>query len=227
MTEIPLQIPLQLPYSEALTGEDFLVAPCNQDAVGWINRWPEWPAPALVVYGPAASGKSHLAHIWSEKSSSTLMTAKNVLAMDLQQFAGHPSHLLIDRADFMIGEREVEEQLFHLYNLCRENNKSMLLTMVTPPQGLSFVIADLASRLRAAPAVEIKPPDESLLASILVKMFHDRQLDVGADVIAYVVLRMERSFAAARALVDQADRLALAEKKPVTIALLRRILMQE
>ncbi len=222
----PTQIPFQLPYNEALHREDFLTAPCNQDAVAWISRWPQWPAPALVVYGPAASGKTHLAHIWADKSGGAPLAVQNLIEHDLQHFATDPKHILIDRADFVIGDRAVEEKLFHLYNLCREHEKSMLLTMITPPQALQFTVADLASRLRAAPAVEIKAPDENLLAAVLVKMFHDRQMDVQDDVIQYAVTRMERSFAAARSLVEQADTLALAEKKAVTLPLVRRILME-
>ena len=41
----------------ALGREDFLVAPCNEAAVAWLDRWPDWPGPALVIHGPPGSGK--------------------------------------------------------------------------------------------------------------------------------------------------------------------------
>jgi chromosomal replication initiation ATPase DnaA len=72
--------------------------------------------------------------------------------------------------------------------------------------------------------VTIHPPDETLLAAILIKQFADRQIRVGEDVIAYVLPRMERSFAAAREIVARADRLALVEKSRISIALMRKIL---
>ena len=41
--------------------EDFVVADGNREALAWIDRWPDWPAPALALSGPAGSGKTHLA----------------------------------------------------------------------------------------------------------------------------------------------------------------------
>jgi chromosomal replication initiation ATPase DnaA len=72
--------------------------------------------------------------------------------------------------------------------------------------------------------VSIRPPDEPLLASVLLKLFSDRQLQVADDAIAYVLPRMERSFAAARDIVALADRRALAEKRKISIPLLRKVL---
>ena len=56
-------------------------------------------------------------------------------------------------------------------------------------------------------------------ARCLVKLFADRQLAVDESLIAYLVTRMERSFAAARAAVAALDREALRQQRPVTRAL--------
>ena len=84
-------------------------------------------------------------------------------------------------------------------------------------------LPDLASRLRAAPAVAIGPPDDELLAALLLKLFADRQMMVSASVIGYLVRHMERSFAAAHALVEAADRRSLAERRAVSIGLAREL----
>ena len=72
----------------------------------------------------------------------------------------------------------------------------------------------------------IDAPDDALLGAILVKQFHDRQIKVAADVIAYILPRMERSFAAARDLVERTDRAALAQKRAISIPLVRDVLME-
>ena len=92
------------------------------------------------------------------------------------------------------------------------------------PTHADFVVPDLASRFRAAPCVSIHSPDDRLLASVLEKLFRDRQLRVGGDVIAYLLPRMERSFAAARHIVAQADRTALSEKRGISVPLMRKVL---
>ena len=58
----------------AVGGQDFLVAPSNQEAVNWLNRWPDWQVPAIVIYGPPGCGKSHLANLFLAKSGAILVT---------------------------------------------------------------------------------------------------------------------------------------------------------
>ena len=105
----------------------------------------------------------------------------------------------------------------------------MMITLRMAPGQRDFAIPDLASRFRAAPVVSIQPPDDMLLGSVLIKLFSDRQLNVSHDVISYLLPRIERSFAAAREVVVRADHLALAEKRPVSVPLMRKVLsaMQE
>ncbi len=194
----PEQIPFDLGHRNAFAREDFMIAPSNQAAVAWIDRWPDWPAPALIIYGPPASGKSHLGAVWKTKSA--------------QHF--------IDDIDTWIGDPAREEDLFHQYNIAKENGHSLLLAAASPPHQWGFTLPDLASRLKAAPCVEIEPPDDSLLAAMLVKLFHDRQITVNAEVIHYILPRIERSYHAARTLVETADRAALSGGRAVTIPLL-------
>jgi chromosomal replication initiation ATPase DnaA len=54
---------------------------------------------------------------------------------------------------------------------------------------------------------------------VIVKLFADRQLAVEESLVAYLVTRIERSFAAARMAVERLDREALRLKRPVTRAL--------
>ena len=83
---------------------------------------------------------------------------------------------------------------------------------------------DLKSRLGAAPNIRIHAPDETLIAAVMVKMFADQQMDVGADVLAYLVNRMDRSFEAARVLVTRLNNASLAAKRGITVPLARDVL---
>jgi len=48
----------------------------------------------------------------------------------------------------------------------------------TPVASFPVAIKDLASRLRALPGVQLAPPDDDLLRSLIVKLSADRQLNV-------------------------------------------------
>ncbi len=85
---------------------------------------------------------------------------------------------------------------------------------------------DLASRLNAAPQAGIGAPDDALIAAVLVKQFADRQLKVDAEVISFMLTRMERSFEAARVMVAAIDALALEQRRNITVPLVRQVLEQ-
>lgn len=210
---------LPLPEPAPARGRaDFLVSECNAAAFGWIERWPDWPGKTLVLYGPGRCGKSHLVELWRQRSDATVVAGAALGAADPVTLANGPA-VAVDDAD-----QAPERALLHLYNCCRETGASLVIVARRAPALWPIALADLASRLRAAPAVAIGPPDDTLLAAVLVKHFTDRQLLVASNVIGFVVRRMERSFAAAAALADRLDRAALAVQGPVTLALARKAL---
>jgi len=193
--------------------EDFVVGSGNREALAWIDRWPDWPAPALALTGPSGSGKTHLGRIWASRANATLMDGadlegKNVA--DLTALASASPAIVIEHAD-----RAPERALFHLYNLMRERSLHLLLISETPPAHWRIALPDLASRLRAAPAVDLAPPDDELLGSIILKQLADRQLHSGPGVVQYLVSHMERSADAARRVVAALDRRALSERREI------------
>ncbi|MGH1402696.1 MAG: HdaA/DnaA family protein [Alphaproteobacteria bacterium] len=218
------QIPLDLAARPAFGRGDFHVGTSNRDAVGWIDRWPEWPAPILILQGPPASGKSHLAAVWQEQTGAAIINPEALVSRSAENLFELGPSLVLDGLDPWLGDREAETTLFHLYNMLKEEQKTMMVTMRMSANQSDFVIPDLASRFRAAPCVAIQPPDDMLLASILIKLFTDHQLTVNNDVISYLLPRMERSFAAARDVVKRADHTALSEKRGISVPLMRKVL---
>lgn len=218
------QIPFDLGHRTAMGRDDFLVSPSNQDAVAWIDLWPEWPAPVVILYGPVASGKSHLAAVWGEKANAACVHPGALNDSSIRDIARAAKHVILEDADNLIGNVDGEKGLFHLYNLFKEEKRSVLMTLQEPPVRRAFAVPDLASRLRAAPAVAIREPDDALLGAVLVKLFNDRQLRVGADTVKYILSHMERSFEEARRIVAEADLRAITEKRAVSVPLLKEII---
>ena len=213
MTE---QYPLPLPHRTALGRGDFLVAPANEEAVAWLDRWPDWPAPALVLAGPAGSGKSHLAHVFRARSGAQLLAPEG-LAEALPNLAVRVA--VLDRA-----ERADEESFLHLYNLLAERRGHLLILAREPPSRWGVALADLRSRLLAAPAARLAAPDDALLAALLVKLFADRHVRPPAELVDWLVAHIERSSEAAAAAVETLDRAALTAGRPINVALARAVL---
>lgn len=211
----PRQLALALGHDESFARDDFLSGPSNAKALALIERWPDWPSRAILLVGPEGSGKSHLAAIWSANAGARTVSAR------LVEEASVPAMLATDALvveDLSTGFLE-ERALFHLVNLAREQGAHLLLTARTAPGAWQISLPDLASRLREIPVVTLEPPDDALLRAVLVKLFADRQLAVDESLIVYLITRIERSFAAARAAVAALDREALRQQRPVTRAL--------
>jgi len=210
----PDQLVLALPHRQALEAQDFLVSRSNTAAVEAIDRWPEWPLPSLLVVGPAGSGKSHLVNVWRLKSRADVISGARLGEAAVASFEAHQA-LAVEDIDRGIGNEQV---LFHLLNLAREKQGSLLLTSRVAPGEMTIGLPDLRSRLRATPPLLIEAPDEGLLKSVLVKLFADRQLAVEPHVVTYLALHMDRSMEAARRVVALSDRLSLAMQRKVTRA---------
>ena len=225
------QLALDLGHRAAFGRDDFLVAPCNADAVAWIDRWPDWPSPGLALWGAPASGKSHLAAVWRSRAAAACPDPASLAGRAPAEIAQGASAVLLDGLDAALaaaGARagDLAEAVLHLYNHLAAAGGHLLVTGEAPPARWAIALADLRSRLVALPAVGIERPDDATLAAVLVKLFADRQVRVGEEVVALLVARMERSFAAAAAAVDALDRAALAGGRAVTPALVREILLE-
>lgn len=215
---------LEFVFAPSFQAEDFLVSASNQEAMRWIEEWPGvWPARALNLHGPAGCGKTHLAHIWAARAAAGWLTSAQALALPPQEaFAAHPAWVV--EAPLLAGH---ETAWFHLLNVAREDGKWLLLTSRTPLSREPCALADLQSRLAALPAVGMQEPDDVLLESMLAKRFSDMQLKVPSAVLRYAVPRMERSFAAAEALVRTLATQSLAEKKNITLPWIKKFLETE
>jgi chromosomal replication initiation ATPase DnaA len=220
VTGVGKQLTLDWPHEPSSAREDFLPAPENADALKWIDAWPNWPSPAIVLVGPSGSGKSHLGAIWARRTGAQVISAERIGDSALVEVAASPA-LLIEDADRIGAE---EASLFHLLNLLRENGASALITARQAPGFWGLKTPDLLSRLRLAPIVTLWEPDLDLAHAVLFKLFSDRQLVVDPAVVAYIAVRIERSLNAARAIVHALDREALSRGKRVTRAMAAEIL---
>lgn len=207
-----VQLPLSLPYRKAFGREDFLVAPSNYEAVSWVDKWPNWPYPAVLIYGEKGSGKTHLASIFSEYH----IEAKDLTSGFLPYFQ---KKVVVENLDELANERA----LFHLFNFMAEMGGYLLLTARRPPQ---FLLPDLKSRMMAVPKAPILMPDEHLVRAFFEKAFQERQVRVDASVVDFAVRHVARSFPMIHQVIHLADEKALANTGKITISIMKEALAE-
>ena len=214
------QLNLSLPARENFREEEFLVAECNRAA--WQRLAQPLKEHALLLSGPAHCGKTHLAHIWAARHQAAFLQGGDMPPnLAPQSLFAATRHLVVDEC-----EKADETALFHLLNHLRAE-PGLFVLLTRDSAAADVKLPDLRSRLRALPQVVMEEPDEAMLAALLLKLFNDRQIRISKNLLAFLLPRMERSYHAARQLVEGLDAAAIVSQSPITIALARRLLQED
>ncbi|MEQ9663171.1 MAG: chromosomal replication initiator DnaA [Parasphingopyxis sp.] len=188
------QIPLPLDWPDQADDDAFILDESNRDAVRHLEHWSLWPVRISLLTGPRKSGRSTLARLFARKSGGDVF----------------------DDAD--LGD---EEEIFHAWNRAQAEHKPLLIVANAPPPVWHIRLPDLRSRMAATPKVEIGEPSDMLIGGRIVRHFASRGLDVGPDVVDYLLTRMERTHFGLFRLIEAMDRIAMESGRRISRALAR------
>ena len=217
------QLLLDLPNVAGGGRDDVIVGPANRVAVAHLDAWPDWPQPLTVLTGPSGSGKSHLARCWAARTGAVTFDARMLDEIEMGEDVGDEPFLIEDADRGGLSERA----LFHILNAARAHGLTGLVTTRFRPGVWNVSLADLNSRLKAANQIELEIPDDAVVAGVAFKLFAERQLEVEAETIDFLVSRTTRSLKHVHALVRRLDYLSLTRRRPVTRALVSEALRME
>jgi chromosomal replication initiation ATPase DnaA len=212
------QLRLSLKRPAAYTRAEFVQGASNAEATAAIDAWPNWSGGCLALVGPKSAGKTHLARAWADGARAIVLDRA---APDLAVAETRP--VLLEDVDQGVDE----EALFHLINLAARMGCGLLVTARTLPGSWTCILPDLRSRLNAMPVAQIAAPDDQVLQGVLRKFFRERNIRPHDDVYPYLLRRMERSIAGARAIVERLDETDHSEIQPVSRVLARQILERD
>jgi chromosomal replication initiation ATPase DnaA len=218
------QLLLDFPHPKQYFKEDFISTPENQVAYDVICNWPAtWGVDpysfAIIISGPEACGKTHLAHIWQRKANAYFVSPNEDLSNKLDQF----DSFILEDIDNKIWD---QIYLFHSFNKLHENKKFTLYTSQIKPIEINFQLKDLRSRINSIFNLEVSYPSDELVKIMLLKHFSERELKVSLDVINFLVARIPRTFSQIANIVNILDKAALLQKRNITIPLIKNVLRQ-
>ena len=218
---MPNQLALPFGSRPAFRREDFIVAPSNEQALRFIERWPDWPVRAAAIWGPRDSGKTHLARIFCDLSGAGLLSVPELSAIDP---IGLPEGAIAVELDDSPADAERDGRLFALFE---RPSETLLLTARTPPTQWKTGLGDLKSRFDALLAFPVWAPDDDLLSALIRKHFSDRQLDVPDTVVRRLLIHVERTPQAIAAFIARIDEKGLAEKRAIGERLVMELIDSE
>ena len=219
------QLVLPFGVEPALEASNFILAPCNEQAVAYVMRWPDWPVPAAALCGPAGCGKTHLARIWQERTGAQQLSAASLAPEALALLIAQPQPaLLIEDVDRLEPTAPRDLALLALFE---RRGLALLLTGRTGPSDWPVAVKDLKSRFESLIAFPMWAPDDALLSGLVIKHFNDRQIQVPETAVKSILTHVERSPAAIAGFVARLDQKALSEKRAVTGRLVLELIAAE
>ncbi len=201
MARATSQIALPLDWSAGGHNDGpLIVGTSNADAIRYLRHVATWPVRTAVLTGPRGSGRSLIGRIFAAETGGRVID-------------GHGS--------------APEEEIFHAWNAAQSSNVPLLIIADAPPTEWGIALPDLVSRLRAVPVLTIAEPDDCLARDLIEALFAQRGIALAPEVAAYIVPRMERSYAMLHRIVAALDAASLEQGRRVGIRLTRETLLSQ
>ena len=218
MSQLILKFPFKANYFE----EDFYVSSNNFEAYKLIESWPNWPSRFVNIFGPSGCGKTHLSTILKKKLNSFLTIASELNDNNFINIKSKEC-LIID--DY---NNNIEEKLLYtVLNQCLQSNQYVIINSIKPIKKIPIELIDLRSRLESFTDIGIDLPTDDLIRVILTKSFSDKQVKTDIKLLEYILKNINRSYEEIFNFIEKVDLLSLSTGKPITINLIKKILINE
>ena len=217
------QLYFKMPNKKSLGIEDYIITDSNNFAFDLIVKILKGETNFGLISGPPYSGKTHLSKI-------LIKNARNYKTLyfdrDYQNILDRleASDILILENIDKVKQDKSEQDLFHIINFTKENNKKLLMTSRKPISEIDLNLEDLKSRLNSILEAKIKEPDDQLMKLLLIKIFNDKQLKINPNIIDFLVSRLERSYESINLFIEKIDKFSLEKGKKITVPLINDLL---
>ncbi len=213
------QLLLDFILNKSHSKEDFFVSECNFFAFNLLDSWPKWEKNIVNLCGEKYSGKSHLSEIFSKKSKSIILDAKNFKFNNTNEFRYYEIIIL---ENF---EKKIDEKsLFSLINFVDQTNKYLLINSLLPINEIEFDLKDLKSRSKNCLVAKIEKPDDKLIKVLISKYLSDRQVLIDKKLIDYTTKRITRSYGKIFEFIYKIDEMSLKKKKSINLKTIKEVL---
>ncbi|MEO7496215.1 MAG: DnaA regulatory inactivator Hda [Massilia sp.] len=173
------------------------------------------------LWGEPAAGKTHLLHALAATAAS------RYIAPDAPDeafvYAPEVSLYLLDDCHALGAERQIDA--FALFNQIREHGAYMVSTGPVPPAVLP-VREDLRTRMGWGLIYQIHGLSDDDKIAALTHTAEARGLNLSAGVLPYLLSHFRRDMRSLSTMLDALDQYSLETQRPVTLPLLRELLLQ-
>jgi len=172
-------------------------------------------AAAIAALRAAAQGAEGVVYLWGEPGC-----GKSHL-LDATRRAAGERLLVLDDVDALDAAAQV--RAFEAFNRARGESHPVVAAGSAPPAQLALR-EDLRTRLGSGLVFQVHPLSDDEKAAALRSQAASRGIALPDEVAAYLLRHLPRSLAMQLAVLDALDRYSLAQKRAVTLPLVREAL---
>jgi len=218
------QIPLAITPPPADSFDSLVVGPNEAVVQHLLTLLP--PAAPLYLWGPAGCGKTRLlralaARRQAEGERIAWFDAELPLPWELEEGL---SVVVVDRCDEL--DAAHQQAAFALFVQAEAQGVQWAAAGRVPPVDLPLR-DDLRSRLGWGHVFAVQPLSEVEARAALRREADRRGIFLSDEVMDYLLTRLQRDLKHLMNLLDRLDEFALAERRAVTVPLLRKMLAEE
>ena len=213
----------------------FILSNANQQAYIYLSKWPKWYGNSCIIEGKEGTGKTYLSKIWQKKAGAYQIDLFNTTNKELEKHLRKEQSFVLDNFEKYFSRKSllqnlrnhdfnIEETIIAIFDLCKNENKHLLLTSKTPIAELNIRMDDLKNRIISSNIFSLELPDEVSLNTYLIKIFSESQLKVSPDVTQYISKNVRRSFKEIDKIAHEIDSFSIEERRNITISLVKDVL---
>jgi DnaA family protein len=217
--QLPLAIGLG-PQIEA-TFDNFRPGP-NAAVVAQLRAQVD-PTVPLFLWGPPGSGKTHLLRAMVHEHRQRGERAGWFDAVEPAPWADDPGRRLLVFDDCERFDDAQQHEAFTLFIEATQRGILVVAASTMPAVDLP-IREDLRTRLGWGLSFALQPLPEEEVHAVLRQEASDRGIELGDDVVRYLLTRFDRDLQSLVRLLERLDAYSLAQKRAVTVPLIRQML---
>ena len=224
------QLPLAVGLPAPASFENFHPGPNTQAVATLRSLLFPGAGLALLLHGPAGSGKTHLLRALIREAAAAGVAAS---LLNLAQAPDAKSLAALENRPLVcldhLGETAADDErtlaLVRLLDALKSRGHNLVLASRKPAHLLETSRTDLATRLTACASFGLKPLSDDDRAQLLTLRAHARGLHLPDEVAHYLLKRLARDVGSLLDAVERLDNASLSQQRRLTIPFVQAVLL--
>jgi len=214
------QLPLAVQLRDTASYASFFAGP-NSEAVQALRS----SGASLLLYGPLASGKTHLLQACARSSGAAYLPLLELAQHGAEALDGYGAvdALCLDDIDAVCNERSWCLALLRLLDGLRARQVRMVIAAAAAPERLEVALPDLRTRLSACAVFGLKPLDDGERAQLLRERARARGLELPEDCSRWLLTRLARDTGTLLLALEKLDQASLVERRRLTLPFVQQV----